>query len=64
MTVDGALGTGAQWNLPIENATSPPTYDYNVMVASVNGMVDKTHVLTIYVNHNQPNFIVSLSFLH
>ncbi|PVF98293.1 hypothetical protein CPB86DRAFT_825832 [Serendipita vermifera] len=53
--IDGTLSD--IWNLPIEPATDPPTYTYNAMVGSRNGMTDGPHVLTVHLSWNQPNFL-------
>jgi hypothetical protein len=60
--IDDSLTIGGTWNLPIEQATDPPTYEYNVAVASQDGLTDGEHLLSVYIAHNQPNFIVSPFF--
>jgi hypothetical protein len=60
--IDDSLNFGGTWNLPIEQATDPPTYEYNVAVATLDGLTDGEHLLSVYIAHNQPNFIVSRLF--
>ncbi|PVF98292.1 hypothetical protein CPB86DRAFT_362622 [Serendipita vermifera] len=47
----------ASWNFPVETPTDPPTYTYNVMVASRNDLSDGLHTLRVYLGHNQPSFL-------
>jgi hypothetical protein len=56
--IDGSLTFSGGWVLPTEQATDPPTYEYNVMVMSQDGLTDGEHRLDVYITHNQPNFIV------
>ncbi|PVF98283.1 hypothetical protein CPB86DRAFT_362382 [Serendipita vermifera] len=54
--IDGA--SSAVYNLAIEDPTDPPTYQYNAMIGNRNNLADGEHVLTLYIAHDQPNFIV------